>query len=92
MNCTSLGRVSLFLQMLLAILFPVLFHISEERRLKVLGKEVLPTIYKGFSPMVKDGMGLTPGATLCSGIQVFVQDLKGIEVDLASEKHELSVF
>lgn len=42
--------------------------------------------------MVKDRMGLTPGATLCSGIQVFVQDLKGIEVDLASEKHELSVF
>ncbi len=42
--------------------------------------------------MVKDGMGFTPGATLCSGIQVFVQDLKGIDIDLASEKHELSVF
>ena len=42
--------------------------------------------------MVKDGMGFTPGATLCSGIQVFVQDLKGIDIHLASEKHELSVF
>ena len=51
--------------------------------------------YKGFSPMVKDGGELRShcGRILIQVFIVFgIQDLKGIDIDLALEKHELSVF